>query len=179
MSSPSPERRLALALAAVAVLGLAACDRAGGVDLEESARAAAFYMESNSRRPGVQTLPSGVQYEVIRAGEADARQPDSNDEVRVHYEGTLTDGTVFDSSYTRGVPANFRLDALIPAWEEAIPRMKVGEEWRLYVPPEQAYGERGSPPDIPPNSVLIFRIELLGVASVPGGEAAPAEVVQG
>ena len=162
-------------LAGVAALALAGCDQAAETgDASEAERAAAFFMESNARAEGVHVLPSGVQYKVVRAGDPSGPQPDSNDQVRVNYEGALTDGTVFDSSYRRGVPAAMPLDRLIPAWQEAIPHMHVGDEWLIYVPPEQGYGAEGSPPEIPPHSVLVFRVELLGVAEVPGGEAATA-----
>lgn len=158
-------------LAAAVFVALVGCGQGAGAQDPEAARAAAEFMAANARAEGVRTLPSGVQYKVVREGEAGAPSPDSNDEVSVHYEGTLVDGTVFDSSYQRGVPATFALDGLIPAWEEAIPHMSVGDEWLLYVPPEQGYGAEGSPPEIPPHSVLVFRIELLGVAPVPGGES--------
>ena len=165
----------ALLAAGLAALALAACDRAAeSEDTSEAQRAAAFFMESNARAEGVQVLPSGVQYKVVRSGDPSGPQPDSNDMVRVHYEGALTDGTVFDSSYDRGAPAAMALDRLIPAWQEAIPHMHVGDEWLLYVPPEQGYGADGSGA-IPPYSVLVFRVELLGVAVVPGGEPARAQ----
>jgi FKBP-type peptidyl-prolyl cis-trans isomerase len=152
-------------IAASAALILAACGGAGGDAAEGEA---AVFLAENARQDGVETLPSGVQYRVDRAGSPDAAQPDGNDLVRVHYEGRLLDDTVFDSSYQRGVPSAMPLDQLIPAWQEAIPQMRVGDEWTLWVPPEQGYGEEGSGP-IPPNSVLVFRIELLDVAPVPGG----------
>lgn len=162
------------ALLGLAALTLISACSSGNAD--QGAEAAAFFMEQNGRQEGVETLPSGVQYRVVRAGSPDGAQPDSNDLVMVNYEGALTDGTVFDSSYQRGQPASMNLDQLIPAWQEAIPHMRVGDEWTLWVPPAQGYGEDGSGP-IPPNSVLVFRIELLNVAPVPGG--APAGAAQG
>lgn len=156
-------------LVGAALFGLVACER-GAPAGEDAEAAAAAFLEANAREEGVETLPSGVQYRVVRAGSPDADQPDSNDLVRVNYEGALVDGEVFDSSYERGVPAAMSLDRLIPAWQEAIPHMRVGDEWTLWVPPAQGYGAEGSPPAIPPHSVLVFRIELLGVAPVPGGE---------
>ena len=159
-------RHFKAAIAACATLVLAAC---GGGDATAPEGEAAAFMADNARQDGVETLPSGVQYRVDRAGSPDGAQPDGNDLVRVHYEGRLLDDTVFDSSYQRGVPSAMPLDQLIPAWQEAIPQMRVGDEWTLWVPPEQGYGEEGSGP-IPPNSVLVFRIELLDVAPVPGGE---------
>ena len=164
----------ALAAGAVAAFALAGC---GGGDADasgagEAERAAAYFMASNADEDGVHELESGVQYRVVRSGPEDAPRPDGNDLVRVHYEGSLLNGEIFDSSYERGVPAAMALDRLIPAWREAIPRMRVGDEWILWVPPEEGYGARGSPPRIPPHSVLVFRIELLGMASIPG-DAAP------
>lgn len=164
-------RRFRAVIATSAALVLAACG--GGADDAVAEGEAAAFMAENARQEGVETLPSGVQYRVVRAGSPGAAQPDSNDLVRVHYEGSLLDETVFDSSYQRGVPSAMPLDQLIPAWQEAIPQMRVGDEWTLWVPPEQGYGEAGSGP-IPPNSVLIFRIELLDVAPVPGGETGRA-----
>lgn len=163
-------RRFKAALAVGTALVLAACGV--GNDAAAEGEAAAFIAE-NARQDGVETLPSGVQYRVLRAGSPGAAQPDGNDLVRVHYEGSLLDGTVFDSSYQRGVSSAMPLDQLIPAWQEAIPQMRVGDEWTLWVPPEQGYGAEGQGP-IPPNSVLVFRIELLDVAPVPGGETGRA-----
>jgi peptidylprolyl isomerase/FKBP-type peptidyl-prolyl cis-trans isomerase FklB len=164
MSSNS--RKALIGLTALATL--AACS---GGSSDQSAEAAAYYMEQNGRQAGVETLPSGVQYRVVRAGSPDGVRPDSNDLVMVNYEGALTDGTVFDSSYRRGQPAAMGLDQLIPAWQDASPHMRVGDEWTLWVPPAQGYGDEGDGP-IPPHSVLVFRIELLDVAPVPGGTAA-------
>ena len=167
----SNSRKALISLSALFVLG--ACS---GNSAEDATSAAAFYMTENARQPGVETLPSGIQYRVDRTGSPDGRQPDSNDLVMVNYEGRLTDGTIFDSSYQRGTPSAMELDRLIPAWQQAIPHMRVGDEWTLWVPPSEGYGEAGSGP-IPPNSVLIFRIELLDVAPVPGGT--PAGAAQG
>ena len=161
-------------LAGAAVAMLAGCNPRGGADAaatSQAEQAAADFMAENATQEGVETLPSGVQYRVNRAGSPTAARPDSNDLVRVHYEGSLLDGTIFDSSYERGVPAAMALDRLIPAWQEAIPQMRIGDEWTLWVPPSEGYGAEGSPPQIPPYSVLVFRIELLDVAPVPGGEA--------
>jgi peptidylprolyl isomerase/FKBP-type peptidyl-prolyl cis-trans isomerase FklB len=148
-------------IAAALVLTLAACDR-GAEQAAENLDAAQTFLTENAEKPGVETLPSGVQYEVVRSGPEDGESPGPDSLVKVHYEGKLADGEVFDSSYQRGAPAVMRLDRLIPAWIEALQRMKPGDEWTLYVPPEQGYGERGAGP-IPPNSVLIFRVELIDV----------------
>ena len=155
---------------AVAMTALAACGRGGeaGPSLEDRAAAAAYFMESNARAEGVEALPSGVQYKVLASGPQGAARPDGNDLVRVDYEGTLTDGTVFDSSFERGAPAVFHLDQVVPGWTEGLRNMRVGDEWILYIPPELGYGERGAGGMIPPNSVLVFRVRLLDVAPIAG-----------
>ena len=152
--------RRVLAVAAM-TLALAAC-KADQTALENLGAAQSFLAE-NARKPGVKTLPSGVQYEVVRSGPEGGRKPTARSLVKVHYEGRLISGEVFDSSYERGAPAVMRLDRLIPAWVEALQQMRPGDEWTLYVPPEQGYGEEGAG-QIPPNSVLIFKIELIDVA---------------
>lgn len=148
-------RRRSLIAGAVALV-LAAC----GKKESEPDAAGDKFLKDNATAPRVKTTPSGLQYRVVRAVPG-APHPGKGDEVKVNYEGTLIDGTVFDSSYRTGQPAIFKLDSLIPAWIEAIPMMGVGEEWLLFVPPKLGYGERATP-SIPPNSVLVFRIELLG-----------------
>lgn len=160
--------RKALAVAALTAALAAALAACGGPKVDPAAaeagqKAAAEFLAENAKAEGVRTLPNGLQYKVLRSGPADAPKPDLNDEVKVHYEGALVDGTVFDSSYERGAPAIFELKGLIKAWEQAIPQMRVGDEWLLYVPPELGYGPEGAGDDIPPNAVLVFRIELLGV----------------
>jgi peptidylprolyl isomerase/FKBP-type peptidyl-prolyl cis-trans isomerase FklB len=152
------------------VLGLTLCLAACGRSEEAKANMAASiaFMSANGKAAGVKTLPSGVQYRVITSGPADGPHPGPSDEVKVNYEGKLLSGTVFDSSFARGEPANFPLSGLIPAWTEALQQMRPGDEWMLYVPPEMGYGDKASGP-IPPNSVLIFKIQLLGVLPHPGG----------
>jgi peptidylprolyl isomerase/FKBP-type peptidyl-prolyl cis-trans isomerase FklB len=110
----------------------------------------------------VHRLPSGLEYKVVQSGPKDGVAPHLGDEVKVNYEGTLIDGTVFDSSYTRGEPASFTLGEVIPGWNEALQLMHPGDVWYLYVPAELAYGNRGGGP-IPPGSALVFKVELLGV----------------
>jgi len=151
----------AVVIAAAMALSLAACK--GDQQASANLGAAQTFMADNAKKPDVKTLPSGVQYAVVRSGPADGPHPGPRSTVKVHYEGKLVSGEVFDSSYERGVPAVMRVDRLIPAWTEALQQMRPGDEWMLYVPPEQGYGAEGGGP-IPPNSVLIFRIELLGVA---------------
>jgi FKBP-type peptidyl-prolyl cis-trans isomerase len=125
---------------------------------------AAAFLATNAKAPGVITLPSGLQYKVVTAGDPKGRSPKPGDIVKVNYEGKLVDGTVFDSSFQRGKPALMPLGNLIPAWIEALPKMHVGDEWVLYVPPALGYGPEGRGP-IPPNSVMIFRLQFLDMLS--------------
>ena len=158
-------------LPVLAVLLLAACGRGGAdpAELAKSAAEAKAFMETNGKAEGIQTLPSGVQYKIVRSGPATGLKPGPHDEVKVHYEGKLVSGKVFDSSYERGAPAAMPLPALIPAWKEALQLMRPGDEWILFVPPEMGYGEEGAGGgEIPGNSVLIFRIELIDVLPAPG-----------
>ena len=155
---------------ALALLALAACGP--NKKAAENLGAANSFLTANTKAAGVVTLPSGLQYKIVRSGPASGAEPHAGDEVKVHYEGKLLDGTVFDSSYERGVPAAMPLDALIPAWIEALQLMRPGDEWVLYVPPALGYGEEGAGGgQIPGNSVLIFRIELIGVLPGPGSIA--------
>ncbi|RZJ36961.1 MAG: FKBP-type peptidyl-prolyl cis-trans isomerase [Brevundimonas sp.] len=161
----------AAALAMIAAL--AACDRtpqAAGGNADANLAAGQAFLAENAKAEGVQTLPGGIQYKVIQSGPAGGESPDSNDLVRVDYEGSLTDGTVFDSSYERGKPAVFTLDTVVSGWTEALQHMKAGDEWVIYLPAEKGYGEQSSP-EIPANSVLVFRLKLLDIARVPGGHA--------
>ena len=174
--------RGAMALAMVTALAgpLAACGRPPAAPDETAAqnlRAAEFFLSSNARTEGVQTLPSGVQYKVVRSGPPGGERPDRNDLVRVDYEGTLTDGTVFDSSFEAGQPAVFTVSDVVPGWTEVLQQMRVGDEWVVYLPPALGYGEQGRP-GIPPNAVMVFRLKLLDVAPVPGGDRGGA-VAQG
>ena len=118
------------------------------------------FLAENAKRDGVTTLASGLQYEILTAGEG--AKPTAEDQVRTHYHGTLIDGTVFDSSYQRGKPAEFPVGGVIAGWTEALQLMGVGSKWRLYVPSELAYGAQGVG-SIPPHSVLVFDVELLAV----------------
>jgi FKBP-type peptidyl-prolyl cis-trans isomerase FklB len=122
------------------------------------------FLAKNAHEAGVQTLPSGLQYKVVASGPAGGPSPKRGDMVKVHYEGKLISGEVFDSSFARNKPALMPLDGLVSAWMEALPRMHVGDEWILYAPPALGYGPEGAGP-IPPNSVLIFRVKLLGLLS--------------
>ena len=124
-------------------------------------QAANEFLAKNKSRPGVKTTASGLQYEVLKKGFGGAK-PKPTDKVRVHYHGTLIDGTVFDSSVKRGQPVEFMLNGVIPGWTEALQLMSVGDKFKLYVPPALAYGPR-SAGHIPPNSLLIFEVELLAI----------------
>jgi FKBP-type peptidyl-prolyl cis-trans isomerase FkpA/FKBP-type peptidyl-prolyl cis-trans isomerase FklB len=119
------------------------------------------YRAENARRVGVQTTPSGLQYEVLTA--AEGPKPTAESVVRVHYRGTLIDGREFDRSDPNGAGVSFALNQVIPGWTEAVQLMSVGSKYRFVVPPQIGYGEMGSPPDIGPNATLIFEVELLGI----------------
>jgi len=119
------------------------------------------FLAENKNRDGVSVTESGLQYEVIEEGSGD--HPDANDEVTVHYKGTLTDGTTFDSSYDRGQPATFGLNQVIRGWTEGLQLMTVGSKYKLYIPYELGYGERGAGGQIPGYATLIFEVELLKI----------------
>jgi FKBP-type peptidyl-prolyl cis-trans isomerase FklB len=119
------------------------------------------FLAENAKKEGVVTLESGLQYRVIKAGEGNSPQATSS--VNVNYRGTLIDGTEFDSSYERGKPVTFQLKKVIKGWREALPLMKEGAKWELYIPPELAYGKRTPRKTIPPNSALIYEVELVAV----------------
>ena len=130
------------------------------VKAEAAADEGLAYLAENGKREGVTTLASGLQFEVLTAGEG--AKPTRESTVRTHYHGTLIDGTVFDSSYDRGQPAEFPVGGVIAGWTEALQLMNTGSKWRLYVPSELAYGAQGVG-SIPPHSVLVFDVELLEI----------------
>ncbi|OGS25857.1 MAG: hypothetical protein A2297_01440, partial [Elusimicrobia bacterium RIFOXYB2_FULL_48_7] len=119
------------------------------------------FLAKKKTEKGVKSTPSGLLYKVIVGGKGE--KPKATDTVQVHYRGTMIDGTEFDSSYGRGVPATFPVNGVIRGWTEALQLMKVGSKWELYIPSELAYGERGAGEQIGPNSTLIFTVELLGI----------------
>ena len=125
--------------------------------------ASAEFLAANASKAGVVALDSGLQYQILESGTAGAASPSTSDSVLAHYHGTLTDGTVFDSSVDRGEPATFGLSQVIAGWTEALQLMTVGDKWRLFIPPGLAYGEASPTPAIPPNSALIFDVELLEI----------------
>ena len=127
---------------------------------EAKAAGEAFLIE-NAKREGVKVTESGLQYEVLEA--TIGQKPKATDKVRVHYEGTLIDGTVFDSSYKRGESITFGLNQVIKGWTEGLQLMSIGSKYKLYLPYQLAYGERGAGANIPPYAALIFTVELLGI----------------
>jgi FKBP-type peptidyl-prolyl cis-trans isomerase FklB len=127
----------------------------------KAAKEGEAYLAANAAKEGVVTLPSGLQYKVLTAGTG--KKPAATDTVVVHYRGTLTDGTEFDSSYKRNQPAKFKVNQVIPGWTEALQLMPVGSKWQLVIPAKLAYGERAAGGVIPPNSVLVFEVELQGI----------------
>jgi len=129
-------------------------------DLEKNGADAKAYLDENGKKDGVITLPSGLQYTILTEGSGDV--PKTTDTVRVHYKGTLLDGKTFDSSYDRGEPVEFPVTGVIKGWTEALQLMPVGSKWQLVIPSELAYGEQGNQA-IPPNSLLVFDVELLAI----------------
>ncbi|MDL2212491.1 FKBP-type peptidyl-prolyl cis-trans isomerase [Bacteroides sp. OttesenSCG-928-D19] len=127
----------------------------------ENIRKGKDFLEANQAKEGVHTLPSGLQYEVVKEG--NGKKPKATDRVRCHYEGTLIDGTLFDSSVKRGQPAVFGVNQVIPGWVEALQLMTEGSKWKLYIPSELGYGAQGAGEMIPPHSTLVFEVELLDV----------------
>jgi FKBP-type peptidyl-prolyl cis-trans isomerase FkpA len=127
------------------------------------------FLSDNKAKEGVVTTESGLQYEVLTAGEGD--KPAAEDTVEVHYRGTLTDGTEFDSSYTRGEPAKFPLNRVIPGWTEGVQLMSVGAKYKFVIPAELAYGDRDTG-TIPANSTLVFEVELISIEKAPAEAAA-------
>lgn len=149
-------------LAALALaLALAAC--APHAPAPDAAAFSQAFLTKNAHAPGVVTTASGLQYRVLRSGAPGGLRPKLADEVKVDYEGKLLDGRVIDSSYERGAPAVMTVRDLVPGWREALQLMRPGDQWLIYLPPKLGYGERGAGP-IPPNAVLVFKLELIGVA---------------
>ncbi len=131
------------------------------VEGEKNKKEGEAFLAANKKKQGVVTLPSGLQYKILKEGAG--KSPKATDTVTTHYRGTLINGKEFDSSYKRGQPATFPLNRVIPGWTEALQHMKIGSKWELYVPSNLAYGEGGAGQDIGPNATLIFEVELLGI----------------
>ena len=136
-------------------------NQAKGEKLTANLKAGEDFLEQNKQRAGVETTPSGLQYEVLTEG--NGPKPKATDKVKCHYHGTLIDGTIFDSSVQRGQPATFPLNMVIKGWTEALQLMSVGSKYRLFLHPTLAYGDRQTGSVIGPNSTLIFDVELLGI----------------
>lgn len=137
---------------------------------EKAKREGPAFLAANGKKPDVKTTTSGLQYKIVKQGTG--RKPTANDTVLAHYRGTLIDGKEFDSSYARNEPATFPVRQVIAGWTEALQLMPVGSKWQLFVPAELAYGEQ-SPPGIPPNSTLVFDVELLDVLTNNGDQLPP------
>lgn len=170
-------RKFLFLAAAVTALSLTACGESmDKIEKEMAEREAAHasmaatnlaegekFLAEKAKEPGMVVLPSGVMYKVVSRASAPGAQPKVTDTVTINYEGKLLNGEIFDSSYARNQPAEMSLTRLIPAWQEVIPQLHTGDEVILYTPPSQAYGDADMGA-IPPNSTLIFRIQLLGIA---------------
>jgi FKBP-type peptidyl-prolyl cis-trans isomerase FklB len=138
---------------------------------EANQKAGEAFLAENAKKEGVVTLPSGLQYKIIKKG--DGKIPGEADTVESNYRGTLIDGTEFDSSNRIGKPVQFKVGGVIPGWQEALKLMPVGSKWQLFIPSQLAYGQRGAGRDIGPNATLIFDVELIGVQSDEVKPAAP------
>lgn len=132
---------------------------------EKNQKEGETFLAENKKKEGVKTLPSGLQYKVIKAGTG--KTPKATDMVKTHYRGTLIDGTEFDSSFRRNQPVTFPVNGVIPGWTEALQLMPVGSKWQLVVPGNLAYGEQGAGNAIGPNATLIFEVELLSIEAAP------------
>lgn len=147
-------------VAMAAALALAAC--AKPAPAPDPVAIGKAFLAKNAHVRGVVTTPSGLQYLILRSGLADGLRPKPADEVKVDYEGKLIDGRVFDSSYDRGAPAVMTVRDLVPGFREALQLMRPGDEWLIYLPARLGYGDKGAGP-IPPGSVLVFKLDLIGV----------------
>jgi FKBP-type peptidyl-prolyl cis-trans isomerase FklB len=152
---------LALSFALGLFAGCAAKENKPDVTSDAKSADGAAFLAANAKKAGVITTASGLEYKVMKTGTGET--PKLADKVKVHYHGTLIDGTVFDSSVQRGEPIVFPVGAVIPGWVEALQLMKVGDKWQLFIPSKLAYGEQSPSPAIPANSMLIFEVELLGI----------------
>ncbi|MCE1197765.1 MAG: FKBP-type peptidyl-prolyl cis-trans isomerase [Marinilabiliales bacterium] len=135
--------------------------KAQSMDGLKNKEAGKKFLEENGKKKGVVTTASGLQYEILKEG--NGPKPTAENTVKVHYHGTTIDGKVFDSSVNRGEPVTFGLGQVIKGWTEALQLMPVGSKWKIYIPSELGYGEQSAGPNIKPNSVLIFEVELLGI----------------
>lgn len=130
---------------------------------EENRKTSEVFFAENKNKEGVETLPSGLQYKVLKTGPGEGNSPRLLDEAQIHYRGYFLDGRTFDSSYQRGESVRFPLNQVIAGWSEILQHMHVGDQWQVFIPPYLAYGEQGFGQHIAPNMALIFEIELLGI----------------
>jgi len=135
---------------------------------QANAKKSAAFMARNAKLAGVVSLPSGIQYSVLKKGDG-KQNPTVSSTVVVNYRGMLTDGTEFDSTWAHGAPVSFAVDHVIPGWRDVIPRMRVGDRWKVVIPPQLAYGKEGALPRIGPNEALVFDIELLAIKATAAG----------
>ena len=129
--------------------------------IEAQKKAGKEFLEANKNKPGVKELPGGLQYEVVKEGTG--RQPALSNQIKAHYKGALLDGKEFDSSFKRNQPFSAPLRSLIKGWQEVLPLMKEGSHWRLWIPSDLAYGDRGAGSDIPGGATLMFEVELISI----------------
>lgn len=151
-----------ISLSTLVLVGLTIISMASATTPDEKKAESAAFMLENGKKANIVTTQSGLQYEVLKKG-AGTVSPSATDSVTVHYKGTTIDGREFDSSYSRGEPITFPLNGVIPGWTEGLQLMKEGDQFRLYIPPELAYGERGAGSAIGPNEALIFDVELIKI----------------
>ena len=159
--SAMTEKDVRAALDDLRKMAMAKMEAKSKVDGEKNVKDGEAFLAANAKKEGVKTTASGLQYKVLKAGTG--AMPKSSDEVKVHYHGTLIDGTVFDSSVERGEPVSFPVTGVIPGWVEALQLMKVGDKWQLTIPSKLAYGPNGAGGKIGPNAVLVFDVELLAI----------------
>ena len=152
-----------LAVAAAIALSVTACHPKDQPKPPADTSANTAFLTKNAKEAGVVTLPDGLQYKIVTSGPADGEKPRAQDEVKANYEGSLLSGKVFDSSASHGGPQVFELDQVIPGWTEAMQLMRPGDEWILWIPPSLGYGDEAKGDVIPANSVLKFRVQLIGV----------------
>jgi FKBP-type peptidyl-prolyl cis-trans isomerase FkpA len=151
-----------LSIVAILIIGFTMFSLANATTPEENKAAGVAFLAENAKKPNVVTTASGLQYEVLTPGTG-TTSPTATDNVTVHYKGTTIDGAEFDSSYSRGEPATFPLNRVIPGWTEGVQLMKEGAKYRFFIPSELAYGEHGAGRAIGPNAALIFDVELIKI----------------
>jgi FKBP-type peptidyl-prolyl cis-trans isomerase len=151
-----------LSIVAILIIGFTMFSLANATTPEENKAAGVAFLAENAKKPNIVTTASGLQYEVLAPGTG-TKSPTATDNVTVHYKGTTIDGAEFDSSYSRGEPATFPLNRVIPGWTEGVQLMKEGAKYRFFIPSELAYGEQGAGRAIGPNAALIFDVELIKI----------------